>query len=229
MAISIRIQLNEQLYLRDPQDTKLGRRIIQHSILLIDEVGFEHFTFKKLADRIDSTEASVYRYFENKHLLLVYLLSWYWEWIKFLIERNTSNINDPQQALRIALHTIVDAAGPDPVVDFVDEAVLHRIVIAEAIKTYRTKMVDADNKKGFFLAYKSLCRNIATCISAVNPSYPYPRALASTLLEMSNDHVYFAQHLPSLTDITFAEGNNRQLKQLLEDFAFRILTASKSD
>jgi hypothetical protein len=65
MAITIQMKLNEKLYLRDPQHTKLGRRIIQYSILLIDEIGFEAFTFKKLADRISSTEASVYRYFET--------------------------------------------------------------------------------------------------------------------------------------------------------------------
>ena len=50
MAVSIQIKLNEKLYLRDPQDTELGRKIIQESILLIDELGFENFTFKKLAE-----------------------------------------------------------------------------------------------------------------------------------------------------------------------------------
>ena len=48
MGFSIKISLNENLYLRDPQETDLGKRIIQHSILLIDEVGFESFNFKKL-------------------------------------------------------------------------------------------------------------------------------------------------------------------------------------
>ena len=46
MAVGIQITLNERLYLRDPQQTELGRRIIQHSILLIDQIGFEAFTFK---------------------------------------------------------------------------------------------------------------------------------------------------------------------------------------
>ena len=223
MAISIQIKLNEGLYLRDPQETKLGRRIIQDAILLIDELGFEHFTFKKLAERIDSTEASVYRYFENKHLLLVYLLSWYWEWIKFRIVYKTANIQDPAERLRTALATVVDASLPDPTIEFVHQEVLHRIVIAEAIKTYRTKSVDAENKKGFFLTYKSLCRVIADIISEINPDFAYPRALASTLLEMSNDHIYFAEHLPSLTDITIVEGDLTPVKQLLEAFAFGIL------
>ena len=69
MTIGIQITLNERLYLRDPQATDLGKKIIKHSILLIDEIGFEAFTFKKLASRMSSTEASVYRYFENKHML----------------------------------------------------------------------------------------------------------------------------------------------------------------
>jgi hypothetical protein len=48
--------------------------------------------------------------------------------------------------------------------------------------------------------------------------------LASTLLEMANDHIYFAQHLPSLTDVTIdADGGLSQVQKLLEDFAFGLL------
>ena len=72
MSIEIKISLNNGLYLKEPQDSKLGRNIIKHSILLIDKFGFESFTFKKLAEEINSTEASIYRYFENKHLLLLF-------------------------------------------------------------------------------------------------------------------------------------------------------------
>ncbi len=223
MAITIQIKLNDKLYLRDPQDTKLGRKIIQYSILLIDEIGFEEFTFKKLAERIDSTEASVYRYFENKHLLLVYLLSWYWEWVKFRIEFNTANIADARERLRIAIETLLESSRPNPSIDYVDEEILHNIVIAEGTKAYHTKQVDKENKKGFFLTYKSLCRTIADMITEINPNYPYPKALASTLLEMSNDQVYFAKHLPSLTDISVAGSDLSQVKSLLEDFAFRLI------
>ena len=223
MAITIQVKLNEKLYKRDPQETKLGRQILHHSIFLIDEIGIEDFTFKKLADRIDSTEASIYRYFENKHLLLVYLLCWYWEWMKFRIEFYTANLDDPIQRLRIIIDTIVDTTRNNPAVDFVDEAALHRIVVAEAAKTYHTKQVDEENKQGFFLTYKSLCKILADTIQAINPKYPYPRALATTLLEMSNNHIYFALHLPSLTDISLIDGNLSQVKKLLEDFAFGVL------
>ena len=217
------MKLNERLYLRDPQDTKLGRNIIQHSILLIDEIGFEAFTFKKLADQIGSTEASVYRYFENKHLLLVYLLCWYWEWMKFRIEYNTMNIVDPKRKLRIAISSIVDTTRRNTSIEFVDEDVLHRIVVAEATKAYHTKEVEKENKHGFFVTYKALAKKISTIIREIDPDYIYPRALAITLLEMANNHIYFALHLPSLTDVTIEKGDLSQVEKLLEDFAFGLL------
>ena len=51
MSIAIKISLNEGLYLKEPQDSKLGRKIMQYSIEMIDEFGFEAFTFKKLAQK----------------------------------------------------------------------------------------------------------------------------------------------------------------------------------
>ena len=109
MSIQIRFYLNEGLYLKEPQESKLGRNIIQHSILLIDEFGFESFTFKKLAERIGSTEASIYRYFENKHLLLIFLVNWYWEWVSYLIQINTNNVSDAREKLKIIIHSFVFA------------------------------------------------------------------------------------------------------------------------
>lgn len=222
-SIRIQMELNEKLYLRDPQDTKLGRKIIQHSILLIDEIGFEQFTFKKLADKIGSTEASVYRYFENKHILLVYLLCWYWEWMKFQIEFNTNNITDPCERLKIAIATIVYASKRNATIEFVDEDVLHRVVVAEGIKGYHTKEVDKENKHGFFGTYKSLAEKIADIILEIKPDFKYPRALSSTLLEMAKDHLYFAQHLPRLTDIKVSADDWSQVEQLLLDFAFGLI------
>lgn len=223
MAITIQMKLNEKLYIRDPQDTKLGRKIIQYSILLIDEIGFEDFTFKKLAHRISSTEASVYRYFENKHLLLVYLLCWYWEWMKFRIEFNTMNLENPKKKLQIALSVIADTTKRNTSIEFVDEDVLHRIVVAESTKAYHTKMVDKENKHGFFLTYKALKESISQIIVEINPDFKYPKALASTLLEMANNHIYFALHLPSMTEIKVKDGNLVQVEELLNDFAFGLI------
>ena len=78
MELYLKITMNEKLFLRNPEETELGKNIIQRSIVLIHEIGFEAFTFKKLAAEIGTTEAGVYRYFENKHLLLIYIVDWYW-------------------------------------------------------------------------------------------------------------------------------------------------------
>lgn len=204
-GFQVKLKINDKLYLKDPQSTALGTRIVQHSILLIDEIGFEQFTFKKLAQRITSTEASIYRYFENKHLLFVYLLNWYWEWMNFRIDFNTNNVDDPIKRLRIAINAIVDTAKRNTSIDFVDEDVLHRIVVSEGTKGYHTKSVDEENKDGFFLSYKGLCGKLASLFLEINPSFPYPRSLASMLVETANNNIYFTRHLPRLSDIEYDE------------------------
>ena len=224
MAISISLKINEKLYVRDPQGTALGQRILQNSILLIDQLGFEQFTFKKLADSIKSTEASIYRYFENKHRLFVYLLNWYWEWMKFRIDFNTMNIEDPERRLRIVLSVIVDTAKRNTSIEFVDEDILHRIIVTEGTKGYHSVDVDEENKEGFFLSYKSLCRKIADILLEINPEFPYPKSLASTLVETANNTIYFAEHLPRLTDIKYKESEVcNDTIQMLEFMAFGTL------
>ena len=223
MAIGIKITLNKGLYLRDPQETTLGQNIIKHSILLIDEIGFEAFNFKKLALRMNSTEASVYRYFENKHLLLIYLVSWYWEWVSYLIDFNTMNIEDPKRRLQIIIETFVYASKDNPSIEYVNESVLHRLIIAEGTKAYHTKAVDQENTDGFFTNYKRLSEKVASVISELRPDFPYPHALASNLFEMANNQIYFAQHLPRLTDVTVKSDDFEEVEKMLEYFAFTLL------
>ncbi|MEN0002890.1 MAG: TetR/AcrR family transcriptional regulator, partial [Bacteroidota bacterium] len=79
------------------------------------------------------------------------------------------------------------------------------------------------NKKGFYLTYKALNHKIAKIIKEINTEYPYPNALASTLLEMANNHIYFAQHLPSMTDVTIKDGNLTEVEELLKSFAFGLI------
>ncbi len=223
MSIGIKIILNERLYLRDPQETPLGQKIIQYSILLIDEIGFESFNFKKLAKGMQSTEASVYRYFENKHMLLLYLVSWYWEWINFLIDLNTRNIEDPNLRLRIIIKTIVSASKENPSIEYVNESVLHRLIIAEGSKAYHIKKVDEENKEGFFVNYKKLSEKVADVITEINSSFPYPHTLASNIFEMVNNHIYFALHLPRLTDVKVQDENFEEVEQMLNYFVFTLL------
>jgi AcrR family transcriptional regulator len=223
MSVEIRISLHAGIYLKDPQESQLGQKIIKYSILLIEELGFEAFNFKKLAQKMNSTEASVYRYFENKHALLIYLVSWYWQWVIYLINRNTLNIDDPKKKLEIIINSFVSASVDNPSTEYVDENKLHSIVIAEGTKAYRTKEVDTENGKGFFKDYKELITIVSGVILEIDSKFEYPYSLASTLFEMSNDHIYFAKHLPKLTNIKVDENKYSEVEKMLNYFSAKLL------
>ncbi|GAB4417731.1 MAG: TetR/AcrR family transcriptional regulator [Bacteroidia bacterium] len=217
----IHIRINEQIFLKDPESSDLGQRIVRESILMIDQMGFEQFTFKKLAQRIDSTEASVYRYFESKHKLLIYLVSWYWNWLEYQLMFFTNNIPSPVDRLRIALEVISKPHRIGGADLQANTEALHHIVISESPKAYLSKEVDNNNKEGYFLSYKRLCRQIADIAREINPQYPYPTALISTVMESAHHQAFFSQHLPRLTDIH--DGDDDGLAQFLFDLTMRVL------
>lgn len=203
----LRLEMNAKLFLRDPQETDLGRKIIDQSIKMIDELGLEAFTFKKLSVAIDSTEASIYRYFENKHKLLVYLIAWYWNWLEYRIDFETHNIKSPEERLAIALRLVTEQKINDSSFPSVNEPALQRIITNESDKTYLTKQVDSDNREGLFRGFKTLCKRIADMIKEINPSYEYAHALVSTTLQAAHQQVFFAEHLPALTEHQAGEGD----------------------
>ncbi|MGV3538362.1 MAG: TetR/AcrR family transcriptional regulator [Rufibacter sp.] len=229
MRAGIKIELNQKLYLRDPEQTELGRAIVKESIKLIDELGFEHFTFKKLAQQNNSTEASVYRYFENKHKLLLYLVSWYWSWLDYRISYHTHNIADPAERLKIFVQILADNQADELLGAHIDVEGLSRIVVVEASKAYLTKEVDSDNKDGLFQYYKNLCHKMAMVVLEINPHFPFPHALISTLFEAARKHRFFSQHLPSLTEVKATGGEGeKSLASFLHHLAFYTIKAGSS-
>ena len=97
--MNISIQVSATLYLKDPTSSEIGLKILTEGIQLMQDLGFEAFTFKKLAQNIQSTEATIYRYFENKHYFLLYLINWYWGIISYRLMLATTNVTDKRQQL----------------------------------------------------------------------------------------------------------------------------------
>jgi len=225
MEEEVNIDVLQDLYLKNPTETALGRSILKHSIVMIEEIGLEHFTFKKLAAQISSTEASIYRYFENKHLLLVYLSNWYWEYMMLNIRREVALANTPAEKLSAAIISILFSAERNVNIDYIDEDILHRIMISQADKVYRIQEVSSENKQGFFLAYKRVVICIGEIILQIDPAFPFARILASTLMEMPQQHLYYAKNLPSLTDLAYKDENSHHLKVVMENLAFSWLSA----
>lgn len=201
----ISIEVNEKIYLKDPASSELGQKIISGSIELISGIGFEHFTFRKLADHINSTEASIYRYFENKHKILLYLTSWYWGWMEYRLVFHTANIDCPVMRLRKAVDILSREVKEDSTFTHIDEAKLHKIIVSESPKAYLTKNVDTENEDGVFSAYKSLVKRASKIILEVRKDYKYPHMLISTIIEGAHHQRFFSEHLPSLTDCVEGE------------------------
>lgn len=202
---NIQIKVNDNIYLKDPESSDLGKRIINGSIEMIDKIGFNNFNFKKLATKIKSTEASVYRYFENKYKLLLYLCSWYWAWLNYRVIFRTTNIHDPEKRLKNAIRTVVEKIEEDNSFTHINEIKLNSIVITEGSKAYLTSRVDEEHELGIFKQYKELVERISSIILEINPDFLYSHMLVSTIIEGSHFQRYFAEHLPGLTDVIEGE------------------------
>jgi AcrR family transcriptional regulator len=200
LIASIKIKVNEKIYVKDPETSELGRKIVQESILLIDTIGFDNFTFKKLGEKIGSNESSIYRYFENKHKLLVYLSSWYWSWMEYKIFFATNNIEDSFEKLKKAIIVLTEKVEDDETTAHINESVLNNIIIAEFTKTFHTNEVDQENKEGFFLIYKRVINRIVSLITEVNPEYPFPKSLASNIIEGALHQHFLKDHFTTITD-----------------------------
>jgi len=222
MELQLQIKMNEKLFLRNPDQTELGKKIILHSIQLIHKSGFESFTFKKLAVDIGTTEAGIYRYFENKHRLLIYIAAWYWSWLEYRVTVSTNNIKDPVVKLKRVIKLLATVVEDDVKTSYVNENVLHQIIIAEGTKAYLTKHVSEDNKDQLFKPYKDLCAKIGDIILECNPKYKYPKSLSSTIIEMAHFQNFFMNNLPSLTDFGKTKDESA-IVSFLEDLVFSAI------
>ncbi len=200
MLANIKIAVNEKLFVKDPETSELGKKIIENSILLINEIGFDSFTFKKLGAKIGSNESSLYRYFENKHKLLVYLSSWYWGWMEYKLVLATSNISNPMEKLKNAIKVITEKTEDDFETTHINEAILNKIIILEFTKTFLTKEVDDENKEGFFLVYKQVINRIIEMILEVNNEYEFAKSLSSSIVEGSLHQHFLSQHFKTITN-----------------------------
>ena len=209
------IQVQEALYIKDPSSSKIGKLILEQGLFLLEEIGLEEFTFKKLAIKIASTESTIYRYFENKHQFLAYLFNFYWAWMDVNIAFAITNIESAVERLRRIIRVLTQKVNNDVRTPYIDEQVLQEVIAIESSKTFLSKKVDKENKAGYFVQYKKLVDRVVNVVLEINPDYPYPNALVSTILESSFHQRYFGFHLPRLT-------NDMHIQERLEDFLIDI-------
>ncbi len=216
---NLKMEINEKLFIKDPETSALGKKIIQESIVSIHELGFEQFTFRKLGAKIGSNESSIYRYFENKHKLLLYLASWYWSWLEHQMVFQTMAVQDPREKLLKAIDIITADTVQDSTYEHVDEVLLNKILISEHSKSYLTKEVDRENKDGYFQVYKRLAGRIKDMIAALSPDYPYPSSLSSMIIDGALHQHYLKEHFKVITDC----GEKVSPSEYFKDLINRVL------
>ena len=174
---------------------------------------------------VNTNEASIKRYFENKHRLLLYIISWYWFYMDFLIDFNLQNITNERKKIE-AIIEIFTTELPDSSggLDY-DKKKLNQIVISESSKVYLIKDVDEINKAEVFKPYKDLCAKIADVFVLFNKKYAYPKSLSSTLIETAHQQQYFSEHLPRLTDVS-EKNKNSFAYQFLANLVFKVLSSA---
>ena len=197
---NVQFKINENLFIKNPETSTLGKKVIEHSILLINEIGFDNFTFKKLGEKIGSNESSIYRYFENKHKLLLYLSDWYWSWIEYKVVFSTNNISNPSEKLLKAVKIYSEKIQDDTNTSHVNELILNKIIINEFTKTFLTKEVDLENSEGYFLVYKRLVNRLTIMIQEVDNDYKFAKSLASSIIEGSLHQHFLREHLQTITN-----------------------------
>lgn len=221
--MQVNVQVTEPVYLKDPLSTELGRRIIEHSVLMIDELGLETFTFGKLAASLGTAESSIYRYFENKHRLLIYLVGWYWSWREYKLVFDTANIADTSFRLEKAIRSITEPVTDKGNFPYLDLRALYRIAVSESGKAYMTKEVDGEHKEGCFSSFKRLCDRLRDAIVEVRSDHPYPALMASNVVDGSMVQRFFAEHIPSLSE----KNARNRIPDLFVDLVFASINAKK--
>src|SRR3990167_5927593 len=107
-------QTNVPLFRKNPESSRLGTKLIDVALEFLVEQGLERLTFRKLAEQMQSTEASVYRYFTNKYQLLCYLayrgLSGIYD---YLSEKRTKTPTEQQLYLLLSLLDASPKLYPD--------------------------------------------------------------------------------------------------------------------
>jgi hypothetical protein len=140
-------------------------------------------------------------------MLLIYLTYWYWRWVEYKLVFATTNIKSPKEKLAIAIKILTEAPKNDRSSSYINEILLDRIVVQEGVKTYHVKEVDEENQKGYFEVYKRVVQRLSDFVLDINPKFEYPHMLISTIIEGAHQQRYFAEHLPSLTDVKQGKDN----------------------
>jgi AcrR family transcriptional regulator len=215
---------SKNLFVKDPLSSVLGQKLLKESARMLGEDGFDAFTLKKLAQNLQTTESSVYRYFDNKHRLLVYQINLYWGWLNQQVDLKCCQAGlSGKEALEKAFEIMCFPEAHSWPSDGVSFECMHKILTHQSVKAYFSEHVDHENQDGAHRALKSLVKQMSEWLKEGSPDFEFPKSLISTLLASVMIQPFYAEHLPSLTELPAPNPTNSQTAQQTFRYVCQIL------
>ncbi|MBL7812132.1 MAG: TetR/AcrR family transcriptional regulator [Bacteroidetes bacterium] len=208
----VRVSLPPVLYIKNPQETALGQSLLEHAAACISRDGLEEFNFRKLAQAAGCTEATVYRYFENKHKLVLLLMNLFWGYVDFQIQQRIRFEPKAEAALNACLNELGNLQLHEIHNPHFAELLVH-LAAREGVKMHLGKDIHAETQDGSLTHYLRLLQTVEDLLRLNHVSYP--RALAGLLLDSALQQHFYRHNEPLLTDSACEEEGCVQFLQSL--------------
>jgi len=114
---------------------------------------------------------------------------------------------------------MIYASEESKLTEYINESILFQIIMKEGSKTYHISDVDEENKYGLFIPYKELVGKVSNIILENNEDFKYGKSLSSTIFEMICNQIYYAEHLPRLTNLG-KKNTLEDLETMVTDIVF---------
>ncbi|MBQ2091753.1 MAG: TetR/AcrR family transcriptional regulator [Clostridia bacterium] len=93
---------------RSPEEVqKIREEILDKTLELINEVGFDNFTMRKLAGKLGLTATTIYQYYKNKEELYFAALTQGFDTLCDVVQEALGKQNDPKERLREVIRAII--------------------------------------------------------------------------------------------------------------------------
>lgn len=214
---NISIKIDPEIFLKDPESSELGLSIIKESIDTLYKIGYDDFNFKKLSDKINTSEASIYRYFENKHRLLLYLINWFWLWMEYRLIYSAIDETGKRKRIEKAIVILCTEVDKSEKLAHIDVYKLYHIVISDVSRHY-FKGLKNEECENLYHGYYSLCQRLSHLIHTSSPNYKNPLTLSSAIIDMVFFQKFLIERLPGLTDL-----EEKDLEKFFIKTVFKIL------
>lgn len=199
--LNIQVKVDKRLYVNDPFNSDLGRKIIAEGTVQLNQIGVEKFTFRKLAKKTSCTEAAVYRYFENKYKLLNYIISWYYGWLEYHIVFTVNQKEEPSEKIDKLIELLTEPVETDPNVKDISNKDVHELVIRENIKVIHTVITDEElDKQGYSFAFNNIINRIQSLLEQLSCDPKTSRSLASFIFFQSQQMSFLSRHRKTLVN-----------------------------